>query len=287
MFGRRPDATRVRELSTVRRFMPFVSPHRNASVVYFDQEVDVEAALQQLEAHNQTTGAERHVTLFHLVLVALTRVLDERPRLNRFVAGDRLWQRDGIWISFSAKQRFEDDASILTVKLRIDPSESADTLAARIHEVLGARRAGAADTSEREMRWALRMPSVGVRLALRALRTLDGLGLLPAAMIREDPLFASAFVANLGSVGLDAGYHHLWEYGNIPIFCVVGRIRSGHDQRRRVHLKFTYDERVEDGFYCARSLDRLRAMLEDPAGLLAAASVSTTSPAASMGTKAR
>jgi hypothetical protein len=33
------------------------------------------------------------------------------------------------------------------------------------------------------------------------------MGLMPKAMIDHDPLFTSAFVANLGSVGLEAGYH--------------------------------------------------------------------------------
>jgi hypothetical protein len=83
-------------------------------------------------------------------------------------------------------------------------------------------------------------------------------------MIRSDPMYASVFVANLGSVGLDAGYHHLWEYGTISIFCVVGRVGEGADGRRCMTLKYTYDERVEDGLYCARSLERLRELLENP-----------------------
>jgi len=29
-------------------------------------------------------------------------------------------------------------------------------------------------------------------------------------------------------------------------------------------LRYTYDERVEDGFYAARALERLQALLEEP-----------------------
>ena len=32
-------------------------------------------------------------------------------------------------------------------------------------------------------------------------------------------------------------------------------------------LKYTYDERTEDGFYCARALERLKHLLEHPAEL--------------------
>jgi hypothetical protein len=32
-------------------------------------------------------------------------------------------------------------------------------------------------------------------------------------------------------------------------------------------MRYTYDERVEDGFYAARALERLAACLNDPATL--------------------
>ncbi len=112
------------------------------------------------------------------------------------------------------------------------------------------------------------LPNSLLRLGIGCVRALDALGLLPEAMIRSDPMYASVFVANLGSVGLDAGYHHLWEYGTIPIFCVLGRVRAGADGRRRVVLKYTYDERTEDGLYCARSLEILRELLEKPSLLV-------------------
>jgi pyruvate/2-oxoglutarate dehydrogenase complex dihydrolipoamide acyltransferase (E2) component len=103
-------------------------------------------------------------------------------------------------------------------------------------------------------------------------RRLDAWGLLPASFSAGDPLYASAFIANLGSVGLDAAYHHLYEYGTIPIFVTIGRVRrvavaledGSVASREVVTLRWTYDERIEDGFYAARALDRLREALEDP-----------------------
>ncbi|MFQ5512810.1 MAG: hypothetical protein ACE5FG_00115 [Myxococcota bacterium] len=268
MFGRRPDGTLVRDLPPIRRFMPFISPGRNDSAVYLSQEIDVEPALELVEAWNRERPDGPKLTFFHLVLRAIARVLDERPRLNRFVAGGRVWQRRGIWLTFSAKKRLEESAPIVTVKLELDPRAPLDEMLARIHGALEDRRSDRPDTSDREVAWLLRLPPLLVRLALAAARAFDALGLLPAAMIRSDPMFASAFIANLGSVGLDAGYHHLWEYGTIPIFCVVGRIREGADGRRRALLKYSFDERIEDGLYCARSLERLRQLLEKPTELV-------------------
>jgi hypothetical protein len=258
----------VRDLPAIRRFMPFVSPRRNESLVYFRQEIDVESALRLVERLNVGRAPEARITLFHLLLRGMARVLHERPRLNRFVAGGRVWQRDGIWLSFSLKKAMSDAAPLTTLKLRFDPDESLEALSARIVAALGVGRSDAKSTADLEMGLLLRAPVPVTRLALRVAWGLDALGLLPRAMIASDPLFASAFIANLGSVGLDAGYHHLWEHGNVSIFCVVGRVQTRADGRRAVELKWSYDERVEDGLYCAKSLELLRGYVEAPESLV-------------------
>lgn len=264
MFGHRPDATLARDLPAIRRFMPFVSPRRNESLVYFEHDLPVERALAFVEERNRMRPADRPMTLFHLLLRALVRVLDERPRLNRFTAGGRVWQRDGIWITFSAKRAFDDQSPILTVKRRFDPRESLDEMVDGLHEGLTRGRSGRKSTSDREMDLLLRLPAPLVRLLLAAVRGADALGVLPGSMIRSDPMYASAFIANLGSVGLEAGYHHLWEYGTIPIFGVIGRVKPGPDGGRVATLKWSYDERVEDGLYCARALELLRELVITP-----------------------
>ncbi len=258
----------MRDIPALRRFMPFISRRRGEALVYFRQEIDVEAALRLVERLNEGRAAHDRVTLFHLVLRGNARVLEERPRLNRFVAGGRLWQREGIWLSFSAKKAMTESAPVTSIKLRFDPAESLETLSARIAAALSVGRSDAKSTADREIGLLLRLPVPVTRFFLWLAEGLDALGLLPRAMIDSDPLFASAFVANLGSVGLDAGYHHLWEHGNVSIFCVVGRIQPGPDGRRTIELKWTYDERIEDGLYCAKSLELLRGYLAEPETLL-------------------
>ena len=264
MFGRRPDATLVRDLSPMRRFMPFVSPRRNESLFYFAQTIEAEPALAFLERMNATRPPERPATFFHLVLRAIARILHERPRMNRFVSGGRLWQRDGVWLTFSAKRAFSEDAPLITVKRRFEPDESLVEMVDAIHERLGAGRRGVRSTADREIDVLLRLPPPLVRLAVRLAHGADALGLLPRSMIDADPLFTSVFLANVGSVGLAGGYHHLWEWGTCPVFCVIGRVEPGPDGRRRVVLKYSYDERIEDGFNAAYGLDCVRGWLEHP-----------------------
>jgi hypothetical protein len=270
----RPDGTPVADLHPLRRIMPFLMPTRTEAFVLFEQEIAVAGARAFLAALNADRVDRHQATLFHLVLYALGTVLAEFPRLNRFVAGSRLHDRRGIWLSFTGKQRLDRDAPVFTAKVPFLPGDSIGTLVDRIAEATHAGRAGKESTTDREVRTALRLPAPLLRLGTRLVRWLDSRNLLPASLVAADPLYASAFVANLGSVGLGAAYHHLFEYGTIPIFVTMGRTKNvpraypdGSVRALEVlPLRYTYDERIEDGFYAARALERLQAILEAPDG---------------------
>jgi len=266
MFGRRSDATLVRDLSPMRRFMPYISPRRNDSVFYMMQEIEVEAALEYLEKRNRERPPERPMTLFHLFLRSTSQSIHLRPGVNRFVKAGKLWQRDGVWITFSAKREIKDGSPLLTVKRRFrSDEESLDEMVDSLYERLLARRRGERTTSDREMGLLLRLPGFAVRAALFLTRRADDLGLLPRSMIDADPLFASVFVANLGSINYPAGFHHLWEYGTTSIFGVMGRIETPPGGgRRRMNVAWTYDERIEDGLYSYLSLLQIKQRIEQP-----------------------
>jgi len=265
MFGRRPDAKPVENLSTMRRFMPYVSPRRNDSLFLMMQEIEVDAALEFLEKKNRERPAERPLTLFHLFLRSCGHGLYLRPGVNRFVKGGRLWQRNGEWITFSAKREIKDGSPMFTVKRRFHPTtESLDEMVDGIYSGLGFSRSGKKTTSDKEMGLMVRLPGFAVRIFMFLARAADSLGLLPRKMIEADPMFTSVFLANLGSIDYPAGFHHLWEYGTCSLFGVMGRIESGADGRRMMKIAWTYDERIEDGLYSYYTLGGIKERMEHP-----------------------
>ncbi|MFN8542930.1 MAG: 2-oxo acid dehydrogenase subunit E2 [Candidatus Binatia bacterium] len=265
----RAEGDLVRDLHPVRRIVPFVMPRRNEAFVLFEQVVPIEPLRRRLAAVNAGRPPEREATLFHLLLHALGQLLTEFPRLNRFVAGNRIYQRRGVWLSFSAKKALERDAPLFTAKISVDPTETLPAMVDRILALVAHERTARETAAEREVKGFLRLPASVLRLGTHAMRWLDAHNLVPARFIAADPLYASAFVANLGSVGLDAAYHHLYEYGTVPIFVVMGRVRhipvvrddGSVGAAEVLPLRYTYDERIEDGFYAARALERLEALL--------------------------
>jgi hypothetical protein len=264
MFGRRSDATLVTDAPAIRRFMPFISRRRNESLVYYAQEIRVDRALHFAEERSRSRPPGRRMTLFHLLLAACARSIHERPRMNRFVKGGRLWQRDGVWLTFSAKMRMDDDAPLITVKRPVDPTLPLEAWVDALLDSLERSRRGEQSTSDKEVGLLLRLPPSITRLLLALADKADDLGMLPRSMIDTDPMYATIFVANLGSVNLEAGYHHLWEHGTCGIFGVMGRIREEQDGTRRITVKWSYDERIEDGLYAMGTLERIRELLESP-----------------------
>ena len=268
MFGKRPDGEQIKDLSKIRAFMPFISPRRNDSNVLFTTEIEVDDALAFIDRFNEGREEERQLTLFHLYLRALGRVMYERPSVNRFVAGGRLWQRNHVAISFAAKQSFEDAAPLKTVKRFFPERESLGELVDDLTKRIKKRRSGEVTTSDKEINLAMMLPVTLTRIVVWLLDRANHFHLLSKKMIDEDPLFTSIFVANLGSVGLDAGFHHLWEYGTCSHFAVVGRVYERHDGVRIINVTYNYDERVEDGLYAGRALGLIKEWIEKLESLL-------------------
>lgn len=270
MFNRRPDGTLCRDVHPYRRIMPYIMRGRNESAFYFDQQVDLTETESFIEKFN-AAHPETRITLFHLVLWAAIKTLAERPRLNRFVAGGKLWQRNGIDISFSAKKRLDDAAPIVVIKQRFESGPSLLEVVESLYADLEVGRSDEQSHTDKELGLFLKLPGLGLRLVTALERLADALGLLPAFYIDNDPLFCSLFIANLGSLKMEGGFHHLYEYGNCPIFCVIGQTKDAPVVRgkevvagRVAHLRWSYDERVEDGLYAQPALEWLRGIVENP-----------------------
>jgi len=269
MWKKRPDGTLVPRVPGYRQMMPYLMKNRNESHVYIKYTVDMENAMAFLE--NPPGNLKGKVTLTMLLLRALTLVLDEFPRMNRFVSGRRIYQRDKICFSFSAKKSFEQAAPLVVIKMDFDAKESMEDMVDRVIARLSEGRSDKKSYTDKETNLVLLLPRFGIRFVVWLLRTLDYYNLLPGSFIKNDLFYASVFVANLGSVDLESGYHHAYEYGNVSHFLSLGRVKKmpvvRDDQvvvRRVAEIKVTYDERTEDGFNGALGLNRLQEYLENP-----------------------
>src|SRR5262245_35756004 len=183
--------------------MPLLMRTRNEAAVYFEQRIAAAAALDMVAAWNRG-HPERRISFFHLVVWSIVQTFVERPRLNRFTSGGRLYQRRGIWVSFSAKTALDDASPIFVVKRELDPAASFAALVDRLHGGVDEGRSGKPTKTDRELKLLTRLPLFLLSFVVWFARRLDAWNLLPHWFIRDDPMYASLFVANLGSLKLDA-----------------------------------------------------------------------------------
>ncbi len=267
---KRPDGKLATDVAPFRQMMPFLMRTRTESAVYFEQDLDLTKTQKFIDDYNATH--ERRITVFHLFTWAIAHVLHARPRMNRFVMGNRVYQRDGVWISYSAKKALADGSPIVVLKRKFDPNMSFDQTVDFMHGDLKEGRSDKKSHMDKELSLFLKLPAMVLAWGVNMVRWLDSVNLLPGSFIHPDPMYASMFIANLGSVKLESAFHHLYEYGNIPLFAAIGRSKlvpvvdeSGAVTSKKVcSVKYTFDERIEDGLYCAHSLELLRTMVEDP-----------------------
>ncbi|MCA9491749.1 MAG: 2-oxo acid dehydrogenase subunit E2 [Myxococcales bacterium] len=271
-----------------RRLLWFITPSRAQASVSFDMTLDATELVAWLEEAHPVCGA--HMT--HAVVAACFTALAEQPRMNRFVAGHRLYQRHGEWITFSMKRkRLDREAKVAMVKLRLEPGETFLQLCQRMEGVIGEQRSGVRTHEDAEYGLFDALPNALLELVVPLARWLDAHHLLPGFFIEGDGLFTSLVVANLGSLGMPAASHHLYEWGTCGLFVVVGKaepvpvVEDGQVVvRQRLQLRWTFDERIDDGLNARAGLDAVRRVLEHPrAELWGEAPDGSTAPALDRG----
>ncbi|PKP69069.1 MAG: hypothetical protein CVT82_12455 [Alphaproteobacteria bacterium HGW-Alphaproteobacteria-4] len=264
----RPDGTLVKP-HPYRQMLPYLMPTPNGAIAYYDEYVRAEALLDYIAAQ-RTLGRDVDVT--DCLLGAIAVALDQVPKVNRFMVGRRLYQRRVRKLSFSALRRKKDrGAEVSAVHLTVGDAWSFDDLHHAVQDRIAVERSGRRTYTDKELRLTLSLPRLVLGPAVAALKWLDARNLLPGSFIANDPLYCSAFLANLGSIDMRPGYHHLYDWGNCPIFVVAGKIgpmpmvEDGAVVVRQVlHLRISFDERIDDGLNANDAVIAAKAVLEDP-----------------------
>lgn len=261
---RRPDGVLVQDASPERRMMPFLMPRRSDCLIFYDQHLDVTRARAWLREQNRASPPGERSTLFALFLHACGQAMQRWPETNRFVSGGHLYQRRGTFISFAAKETMTARGSLRLVKLPMLESEPLAAFVRRMGGEVEEARHGRRRAVDREVQGLLRLPGWLLASLVRAGRWLDRMNLFPWVMMRDDPMFTSMFASNIGSVGLDNMYHHLYEYGTGSAFAMFGAPRRASGGRVQVQVRWTFDERITDGLYCFRTMEEVRRLVEAP-----------------------
>lgn len=268
---KRPDGTYIKNLHFFTLLLPYLMPTRTDAVIYFEQEFDLTKTLEYIKKRKADTSRPK-ISIFYLILYAAIRVIAQRPKMNRFVSGCRYYQRNRISFNFVAKRDMSDEGEEVNVTLSFSPLLSMDEFCKKIDDYVSSIKKGSGTSSEKTNSLLVHLPRFLIKFAARSIRFLDYHNALPKSVIDSLPFWCTIFFTNVGSVGIDAPFHHNFEIGNCGIFCAVGKIRKENslnidgtiETRDKIKITFTYDDRITDGIYCARAIEMVRDLVENP-----------------------
>ena len=269
-WGDRKDGIWLKDIPAMNRIMPDLMPNRADNEAHISVDIDIRPLNAYLEKLNEGRTADKY-TFFHLISAAIGKAFVLRPRMNRFIVGSRMYQRRDITIAFTVKKQFTDKATEALAFFTYDPEETLQSFHEKIMKVIHHAKKGT-DASTGAMDLITKLPHFLVVWIVKFVRWLDKFGLAPKDMIASDPNHAAIFLSNLGSIGLEAGYHHLVNWGTNSCFIVVGKKYMKMDYDREgnpdfhevLPLGITLDERIADGYYYSGTVALVKELLAHP-----------------------
>ena len=271
-WGDRFDAMLIRDIDPLHWFMPYLYPNRADNEAFVREEFDLTNLEAFLEKKNEGLDHAHRYTIFHAVCAAVVKAVTLRPQMNRFIKGCRIYQRDELSLGFVVKKQFKDNADEGLAFIKFPPETTIDSLHERIMKEIFECRSDKLDNSTKGMEMFTHLPRWLMRIVIHILHRLDFYGKVPYDLIKADPNYASVFLTNLGSIKLNAGYHHLSNWGTTSVFVIIGekalrpvfKPDGSYEMHMMLDVGITLDERIADGYYYAKTVRLIKKLIEQP-----------------------
>lgn len=269
MFGYRTDGKKIKKLTPIFKIMPCVMLDRADSQVYFKQDI----ALKYLDEYIDRKAEEGiRLSYMNIIYAAIVRIIGERPRLNRFAMNGALYQRDKIYVSLVIKKSLTDDGVETPLKLPFNGDENIFEIKDKLDAAIEKNKdIEAANKTDKLVSILSAIPSGLIRAIVKFLMFLDKHGIMPKKIIEASPFHTSVFLTNVGSLGIDSIYHHIYNFGTTSMFFSMGKKKKSYiyedeefKQEKSITLAFVGDERICDGYYYASSFKLLNKYLKKP-----------------------
>lgn len=273
--GDRRDGRLVREADSMHKFVGFLLPNRCDNEAVMSELVDMSAVEEFVKKKNADSPDFKY-TMFHVICAAVAKVLYDRPKMNYFYAGNRLYERNEISFSFVVKRQFNDTSSEALAIIKLDKDSDVSSLEQIYSKVkkfvTHVRSENKTDGTTDIISVLVKSPRPIMKFIISVLNFLEARDWLPKDLVEFDPYHSSVFISNTGSIKLSAQYHHLTNWGTNSFFILVGEkhLHPFYDENGNITMKnalelgLTIDERIADGTYFAKSIKLLRKLLQNP-----------------------
>ncbi len=281
-WGDRNDGFLVRNMDPMSKIIPYIMTTMTDSWVLFEDKIDITHTQEFIR--DMRAGEIPGLTLYQVIFAAVVRTISQVPQINRFEMNRRIYARNHIKMAMVVKKGMSLAGDRTTLMPFFDP---ADTLKDVVNKINGEmskidRSVNSVEEDQNKtgfdvLQVALSsIPNVVMKVVFWLLKKLDKIGLLPRKLTDLSPFHTTAFITNMGSFGMDAVYHHIYEFGTLSIFGAIGNKETVYETqrdgsvKRKVYLnmKFVADERITDGYSYGVAFKHIKNHIMKPEKML-------------------
>lgn len=269
--GDRYDGRLIRTMDPFYKIIPYIMRTRIDAQVYFEDKMDID----NIEAYIKAKRNEgiKNIGFLQVLIAVLVRTLSQKPGLNRFVAGQKIYSRNEILVSLAVKKDMDPNSTETTVKIKFNPEDTIFDVIEKVNAAVQEnKKVDNSNDTDKIARLVMLCPGLIVKFIVWVLRTLDYFGIMPKLINRVSPFHTSLFVTDLGSVGIQPVFHHLYEFGTTSIFVAFGLKHkekyidktNNIVDKKFINVKVVADERIVDGQYYAGAFRIIRSLMMHP-----------------------
>lgn len=270
-FGDRKDGRLIRSIDTFNKIVPYIFKNRIDSQVFFEDKLPIDNVEEFLQ--EKRTNGIKNITFLHIFIAALVRTISQKPGLNRFISGQKIYARKEIAISFVVKKQLNENSPETTVKLLFNPTDTLMDVVDKVNSAIASNKGTeTTNSTDKTAKMFMFLPGFLIKFLVWFIETLDHFGIMPKALNDVSPFHTSIFLTDVGSLGIPSVSHHLYEFGTCSIFAAFGLkqrekfldSKNNLIEKRYIRTTFTIDERITDGYYLASSMRFFVRLMKDP-----------------------
>ena len=271
VFKGKQTARRIRSIIPYMAATPYIMKHRDDSQNFFQDSIEVTETDAFLR--RKRDEGMKGLGYLHLLIAAYVRTVSQNPALNRFIRGQRAYANRYITVVMTVKESMAQDASETSIKVIFDPRDTIEDVYNKMNAAISSVKAGN-ETATGDIANLLfkSVPRFILRGIVDILRLLDYYGLMPKVIENASPFHGSMIITDMGSLGIPPIYHHLYNFGHLPLFLSFGARRRTYEvtrsgevaARRYIDLNVVTDERICDGYTYAQCFKMMRRLITHP-----------------------
>lgn len=271
-WGDRKDGRRLRTIGGMNAVGVYIMPNRNGASNNIASKIEITNMERYI--HEKRANGMENFGITHVILSAYVRCVAKYPGCNRFISGQRIYQRDDdIQFTMTMKKEMRTDGDETMIKLHLKPTDSTEEVYKKFNDAYEEVKNSPLDSSFDQVAGALAsLPGLVLKFTVWLLKTMDYFGKLPRFLLEVSPFHASVIFTSMGSLGIPPINHHLYDFGNLPVFIAFGKKYRQQEldaegnvvTRRYIDYVTNTDERIVDGFYYATAMKYFMKLVKNP-----------------------